>query len=111
MMRKTTASTRDLESLEDRSVPAVFNVTAFQDNLTPGDGKRTLREAINAANAAPGTDTIVLPAGVFRMALDGTGEDANATGDFDITRGHRHSRCGRGPDGDQRPEEGSPLPA
>jgi parallel beta-helix repeat protein/predicted outer membrane repeat protein len=74
-----------LESLEDRAVPATFNVTAFGDNLTPGDGKRTLREAINMANSTAGTDTVVLPAGVFRITIDGRNEDANATGDFDIT--------------------------
>jgi CSLREA domain-containing protein len=45
----------------------------------------SLREAITAANANPGHDTIVLPAGTYGLSIAGTGEDANATGDLDIT--------------------------
>ena len=53
--------------------------------VDPADGKRSLREAITAANNLAGADVIVLPAGVYKIALAGAGEDANATGDFDIT--------------------------
>ena len=53
--------------------------------VDPADGKRSLREAITAANTLAGADVIVLPAGVFKIALAGAGEDGNATGDFDIT--------------------------
>jgi hypothetical protein len=59
-------------------------VNSTLDQVVAGDGKLSLREAINAANAAPGADTIVLPAGVFRISLAGAGEEDNATGDFDI---------------------------
>jgi len=45
----------------------------------------SLREAINAANANPGSDVIVLPAGTYRLSIPGAGEDAGATGDLDIT--------------------------
>ncbi|HSQ55554.1 MAG TPA: choice-of-anchor Q domain-containing protein [Gemmata sp.] len=55
------------------------------DEVTPGDGDLSLREAISRANTHPGADTIVLPAGVFRITLDGVNENANATGDFDVT--------------------------
>jgi predicted outer membrane repeat protein len=74
-----------LEYLEDRSVPAVFSVNSPLDQVIAGDGKLSLREAINAANAAPGADTIVLPAGVFKITTPGPAENNNATGDFDIT--------------------------
>jgi len=74
-----------LEYLEDRDVPATFNVTTTLDVADPADGKRSLREAITAANNLAGADVIVLPAGVCKIALIGAGEDANATGDFDIT--------------------------
>src|SRR5262245_351896 len=74
-----------VEFLEDRSVPAVFNVTTTLDDIVPANGLRSLREAISAANATPGADTIILPAGVFRITINGPGEDLNAMGDFDIT--------------------------
>lgn len=45
----------------------------------------SLREAIIAANANPGRDTIQLPAGLYLLTLVGPGEDAAATGDLDIT--------------------------
>jgi CSLREA domain-containing protein len=45
----------------------------------------SLREAITAANANPGSDTIVLPAGIYALTRRGTGEDAANAGDLDIT--------------------------
>jgi CSLREA domain-containing protein len=46
----------------------------------------TLREAVIAANAHPGTDKIILTSGkIFKLSLDGAGESAAATGDLDIT--------------------------
>src|SRR5262245_60437648 len=72
-----------LERLEDRSLPATFTVTTALDAVV-ADGKLSLREAVSAANARPGPDTVVLPAGVYRIALTGA-DDANAAGDFDVT--------------------------
>jgi predicted outer membrane repeat protein len=60
-------------------------VNSILDNLTPNDGKFTLREAITRANERPGADVIVVPSGVFKIAIDGAGENGNETGDFDIT--------------------------
>jgi CSLREA domain-containing protein len=74
-----------LESLEDRSVPATLNVTTTLDVVDPADGKRSLREAISAANNRPGADLIVVPAGVYQIAREGADENDNATGDFDIS--------------------------
>jgi CSLREA domain-containing protein len=70
--------------LEDRLVPATFTVTTTLDVVDSNDGKLSLREAISAANASPGADTIIVPAGVYRIALAGA-DDANAAGDFDVT--------------------------
>lgn len=44
----------------------------------------SLREAIVAANAAPGPDTILLPSEIYTLTLTGAGEDNAATGDLDI---------------------------
>src|SRR2546425_4440555 len=45
----------------------------------------TLRAAIQASNANVGTDTIVLPGGVYTLTIAGRNEDLAATGDLDIT--------------------------
>jgi CSLREA domain-containing protein len=72
---------------------ANITVNTTTDELN-ADGDCSLREAIQAANtdtavdactAGSGADTIDLPAGTYTIALAGAGEDANATGDFDIT--------------------------
>ncbi len=47
-------------------------------------GECTLRAAVQEANALPGTDTIRLPAGIFRIELVGV-DDAAAAGDLDVT--------------------------
>jgi hypothetical protein len=80
------ASPLRLESLEDRATPATFTVNSTADDLpVAGDGKLTLREAITKANLDPATaDTIVVPAGVYKIALDTLDDDANTGGDFDI---------------------------
>jgi CSLREA domain-containing protein len=44
----------------------------------------SLREAIIAANAAPGS-TVEIPPGTYILSIAGTQEDAAATGDLDIT--------------------------
>jgi hypothetical protein len=85
-----------IETLEDRCVPATFNVNTLLDlpltgaNLTTGviansGGLVTLRSAISAANATPGGNTInlTLP-GVYGLTLTGANEDNNQTGDLDI---------------------------
>jgi len=50
-----------------------------------GNGVCTLRAAIQEANAQSGVDTIVLPAGTYTLGIGGTGEDASATGDLDLS--------------------------
>ncbi len=73
---------------------AEFTVDSTEDAIDddPGDGDCatldgdcTLRAAIQEANAFTGTDHILLPSGTYTLTLEGTGEDAAATGDLDIT--------------------------
>ncbi|MEX0800814.1 MAG: sialidase family protein, partial [Dehalococcoidia bacterium] len=66
--------------------------TADAVDANPGDGlcddgagACTLRAAVQETNALPGADAISLPAGSYTLAIPGTGEDASATGDLDIT--------------------------
>jgi hypothetical protein len=73
-----------VEALEDRLTPATFNVTTKLDVVNPVDGVLSLREAVTRANSRAGGDTILLPAGVFRIALVGA-DDTNAAGDFDVS--------------------------
>ena len=79
-------------------VPAAANATTIDVNTTDdtwGGSPATcsLREAITAANTdssydgcsqGSGADEIRLPAGTYKITIAGTGEDNNATGDFDI---------------------------
>src|SRR5262245_5973271 len=82
-----------VELLEDRVAPAILTVTTTADELDGGtladragpDGKLSLREAISVANLSAGPDVILLPSGTYGITIAGTGEDTNATGDFDIT--------------------------
>jgi CSLREA domain-containing protein len=68
-------------------------VTTAVDEVS-ANGSCSLREAITAANqdipvdacpAGNGADVIHLPAGVYQLRLVGADEDANLTGDLDVT--------------------------
>lgn len=68
------------------SITTNFNVTKIDDtNDGVCDADCSLREAIIAANAQPGADSVIVPAGIYTLTIPGTGEDAGATGDLDIT--------------------------
>ena len=65
-----------------------FEVTRTADTIPNGcnQGGCTLREAVIAANARDGRDAIVLRSNrLYRIEIPGAGEDAAATGDFDLT--------------------------
>src|SRR6266496_5928085 len=72
------------DALEDRHMPSTFMVNTVLDVVNPADGKLALREAITKANHHAGADMIILPAGVFKIALSGF-DDTNGAGDFDVT--------------------------
>ncbi len=48
-------------------------------------GHCSLRAAVMQANATTGTDTIMLGAGIYKISITGTQEDAATKGDLDIT--------------------------
>jgi CSLREA domain-containing protein len=65
---------------------AVFVPTKGADTFDGAcDSDCSLREAVAAANANPGTDVILLGARVYTLTRAGAGEDAAATGDLDVT--------------------------
>src|SRR5438105_15181467 len=77
------------------AVAATFTVNDTDDGIdaVPGDGvclipnrhTCTLRAAIMEANALPGADAIILPAGRFMLRFPGVSEDDGLKGDLDIT--------------------------
>src|SRR5689334_1036279 len=74
-----------------------FTVTKTADtNDGICDSDCSLREAISAANANGGPDVITLPAGTYTLTIAGANEDANATGDLDITDGVTLNGAGAG---------------
>jgi hypothetical protein len=63
-------------------------VTRFDDPARGGlctADDCSLRKAVTASNACPGTQTIRLPAGTYLLSLTDTDEDGNRTGDLDVT--------------------------
>jgi hypothetical protein len=61
---------------------ATITVDTFLDVVDGGDGMISLREAIDMATAG---DTIQLSAGTYDLAIPGTADDLNVSGDLDIT--------------------------
>jgi len=78
-------------SLGITAVPAqatVFTVTKQTDiagGCLPTDC--SLRSAILASNAAPGTNTIDVPPGDYTLTATGAGDDTSASGDLDVLHG------------------------
>ncbi len=81
-------------AIASRARAGTIVVTTTADDAAQGAiGTCSLREAVIAANgdravdgcaAGSGADVIELPAGTYRLAIAGRGEDAAATGDLDI---------------------------
>ena len=63
----------------------IVNKTADTNDGACTASDCSLREAVNNANACPGWQTITIPAGFYALTIAGADEDANATGDLDIT--------------------------
>ncbi|MEW5986137.1 MAG: choice-of-anchor Q domain-containing protein, partial [Chloroflexota bacterium] len=87
------ASSREGGDHEGNAPTVAFTVDSPADavDANPGNGvcatatgECTLRAAVQETNALPGADTIVVPAGTYRLTIAGANEDAAATGDLDI---------------------------
>ncbi len=78
----TTRSNTAVFTLTNLPSPTVVTISSMSDSLAPG----SLRSAIIAMNADPGTATkiIELQAGTFSLSLPGNDDSANS-GDLDIT--------------------------
>jgi uncharacterized repeat protein (TIGR01451 family) len=61
------------------AVAATLTVTTTNDGVAG-----SLRQAILTANATPGPDTVIVPAGIYLLSVSGADEDAGLTGDLDI---------------------------
>jgi CSLREA domain-containing protein len=65
---------------------AMFTVTKTADTLDGAcNADCSLREAVTAANAAPGADSIVVGPGVYGLTRAGMYENLAETGDLDVT--------------------------
>src|SRR5271157_6059376 len=89
--RKTTRTCPTLEALEQRLQLSTFRVNTTLDtvavNLRTGrdsSGHISLRSAIMAADAHGGSNSIIVPAGIFTLTIPGANEDASASGDLDL---------------------------
>lgn len=82
----------DIGAVERNWTPRTVDSTGDTPDANPGDGTCadssgdcTLRAAIDEANATAGLGEIVLPAETVTLSRAGSGEDANATGDLDVS--------------------------
>ena len=67
------------------SYAVTFTVTKTADtNDGVCNSDCSVREAIRAANASAGADTVSIPAGTYPITIPGRGEDIGNTGDLDI---------------------------
>lgn len=73
-------TTNDVVDAGDCSTLTIPGLAASSGN----DGQISLREAVCAANASAGADTIQLTAGVYSLSLGAAGESLNEAGDLDV---------------------------
>ena len=90
--QRTRSARPTIDQLEGRTLLSTFRVNTTLDtdavSLKTGKdatGHISLRSAIQAANAKPNADTIILPKGTFTLTIPGANEDLDATGDLDIS--------------------------
>ncbi len=86
--------TPSLSNIQVNTASLLVNSTIDAVDINPGDGVCetgtgngicTLRAAIDESNALAGADTINIPAGTYTTTIPGNLENANQTGDFDIS--------------------------
>jgi len=75
----------------EQILPLTVDSTTDAADAHPGDGvcdigngTCTLRAAVQEANALPGADTIILPAGTYMLSIPGQNETNAATGDLNL---------------------------
>jgi hypothetical protein len=78
------AATFTVNTTQDRVDADPADGTCDADAAAPGE-QCTLRAAIQQSNATPESDTVTVPAGIYRLTIQGNDEDAAATGDLDVT--------------------------
>ena len=92
--RRRVSQIRSSERFEVRALLSAFVVNSplDQPDANPGDGiaatasgETTLRAAVQEANAAPGADSIILPAGFFQLSLLGPSDHSAASGHLEVT--------------------------
>ncbi len=81
-----TVTTNDPPTISDTNdatltIASTCSVVRTTDDTAIG----SLRGCITWANGNAGTDTVILPANTYTLTLTGAAEDANASGDLDIT--------------------------
>lgn len=94
LRRRRTSLLMTAERFESKVLLSAFVVDSPLDepDANVGDGlaasssrESTLRAAVQEANATPGADTILLPAGFFDLLLPGPTDHSAASGDLEIT--------------------------
>lgn len=94
LMRSALVALAGLALSATPAVASTFMVDSAADSVdaSPGDGTCastsdgcTLRAAVQEANALAGPDEVDIPAGTYRLTLAGANEDADLTGDLDVT--------------------------
>ena len=78
------AETITVNALDDRPDANLTDGICDADLSAPGL-QSTLRAAVQHANVTLGADTIVVPAGVYRLTIRGGTEQIGATGDLDLS--------------------------
>jgi CSLREA domain-containing protein len=96
--RRTCSTALALLALTTAAHAAVFKPTTTFDTFDGVcDEDCSLRDAVAASNANPGSDTILLESGLYVLSLVGANEDLGATGDLDVVAGEELKIIGVGP--------------
>jgi CSLREA domain-containing protein len=94
LMRSALVAIAGLAMSATPAMATTFMVDSTADavDASPGDGTCastsdgcTLRAAVQEANALAGSDEVDIPAGTYRLTRAGANEDADLTGDLDVT--------------------------
>src|SRR5688572_4259518 len=80
------STTSNIASASLQGGGVTYNVTVTEDTAdSVCDAHCSIREAIIAANASPGSDTVIIPAGTYVLTRH-SHDDAALYGDLDVTQ-------------------------